>query len=171
MRRALIALLLALAIPLWAAAPRDLAWSELIPKGAPPPPEPQPLHDLSQLANVLQAESGPPAAQSSPTAPVVTALDGLLVKLPGYLVPLETGSDGRVREFLLVPYFGACIHVPPPPSNQIVHVRNEPGVQLEVLYQPYWVEGTLQVEHSSSELAEAGYRMTTSKVSPYQLEE
>ena len=171
MRRLPLVLLLALAAPLWAAEPRDLAWVEMIPKGAPPTPEAQaPVHDPAQGNNALSDESGPPAAQASPAAPVVKALDGQLVRLPGYLVPLETGSDGRVHEFLLVPYFGACIHVPPPPSNQIVHVRNEPGVQLDVLYQPYWVEGRLQVEHTSSELAEAGYRMTSSKVSPYQLD-
>jgi len=166
MRSALLALLLVLAPPLWAAGPRDLAWTEMIPDGAAPIPEALPQHDPG-----LAGESGPPAAQSAPAAPVVETLDGLLVRLPGYLVPLETGSDGRVHEFLLVPYFGACIHVPPPPSNQIVHVRNEPGVQLEVLYQPYWVEGRLEVEHISSELASAGYRMTSSKVYPYQLDE
>ncbi|GAB3464013.1 DUF3299 domain-containing protein [Azotobacter salinestris] len=170
MRRPLLLLLLVLATPLWAAEPRDLAWTEMIPEGAPSAPESQaPMHE-SQGNDGPGDESGPPAAQMSPAAPVVKALDGQLVRLPGYLVPLETDSDGRVREFLLVPYFGACIHVPPPPSNQIVHVRNEPGVQLEVLYQPYWVEGRLQVEHISSELAAAGYRITTSKVYPYQLE-
>lgn len=171
MRRLLLVLLLALATPLWAAEPRDLAWTEMIPEGMPPAPEPQaPMHE-SLGDDGLADESAPPAPQASPAAPVVKALDGLLVRLPGYLVPLETASDGRVREFLLVPYFGACIHVPPPPANQIVHVRNEPGVQLEVLYQPYWVEGKLQVEHTSSKLAEAGYRMSTSKVYPYQLEQ
>ncbi|MFC0711966.1 DUF3299 domain-containing protein [Azorhizophilus paspali] len=166
-----LVLLLVLAMPLWAAEPRDLAWTEMIPEGAPPAQEPQtPMHE-SQGDGGLADESAPPATQASPAAPVVKVLDGQLVRLPGYLVPLETASDGRVREFLLVPYFGACIHVPPPPSNQIVHVRNEPGVQLEVLYQPYWVEGRLRVEQTSSELAEAGYRMTTSKVYPYQLEQ
>ncbi|NHN75734.1 DUF3299 domain-containing protein [Azotobacter chroococcum] len=171
MRRLLLVLLLALATPLWAAEPRDLAWTEMIPEGTPPVPEPQaPMHE-SQGNDGLADESAPPAAQASPSAPVVKALDGQLVRLPGYLVPLETASDGRVREFLLVPFFGACIHVPPPPSNQIVHVRNEPGVQLEVLYQPYWVEGRLQVEQTSSELAEAGYRMITSKVYPYEMEQ
>jgi len=170
MRHLLPALLLALATPLWAVELRDLAWVEMIPKGAPPSPEAQaPLHDPAQ-GNAPADESGPAAAQMSPAAPVVKALDGQWVRLPGYLVPLETGRDGRVHEFLLVPYFGACIHVPPPPSNQIVHVRNEPGVQLDELYQPYWVEGKLRVEHTSSELAEAGYQMTSSKVYLYQLD-
>jgi hypothetical protein len=52
-------------------------------------------------------------------------LDGQNIRLPGYIVPLEVSEEGRTTEFLLVPYFGACIHVPPPPSNQIVHVKSE----------------------------------------------
>jgi hypothetical protein len=77
---------------------------------------------------------------------VVKALDGQQVKLPGYIVPLEVSEEGRTTEFLLVPYYGACIHVPPPPSNQIVHIFSEMGVRVEDLYQPYWIEGKMQVK-------------------------
>jgi hypothetical protein len=70
---------------------------------------------------------------------------------------------------LLVPYFGACIHVPPPPSNQIVHVKSEVGVKLDELYQPYWIEGALQVKASTSELADAGYQMEADKIYAYEL--
>jgi hypothetical protein len=128
-----------------------------------------PLHDLSQLADALAAEAAPAATQQSPSAPVVEALDGQAIKLPGYIVPLDVTDEGRVTEFLLVPYFGACIHVPPPPSNQIVHVTTELGVLLDALYQPFWVEGPLQVEQSSSELAEAGYQMQAETIYAYEL--
>ena len=168
MPRSLLALLLVCAAPLWAAEPRDLTWSELIPADAPPVLQPQaPLHGPTQGAGL--DESGPPAPQLAPQAPVVRALDGVLVKLPGYIVPLETEADGRVVDFLLVPYFGACIHVPPPPSNQIVHVTSELGVLLDALYQPFWVEGPLKVEHVSSELAEVGYQMAADKIYAYEL--
>lgn len=73
-------------------------------------------------------------------------------------------------EFLLVPYFGACIHVPPPPSNQIVHATSELGVRVDELYQPYWIEGPLKVEPASSELAEAGYRMVAQTIELYELD-
>ncbi|WP_312977566.1 DUF3299 domain-containing protein [Stutzerimonas nitrititolerans] len=168
MSRLLPALLLALALPV-AAEVRELQWSDLIPPGAPPPP-PVALHDLSQLADALEAEAGPAAMQQSPAAPVVEALDGVQVKLPGYIVPLDMSEEGRVTEFLLVPYFGACIHVPPPPSNQIVHATSELGVKVEQLYQPFWIEGPLRVEHASSELAEAGYRMDAQKIYFYELD-
>jgi len=165
------ALLLAplLTLSAWAADVRELTWSEMVPPDAPVATQPAaPMHDLSQLADALAAEQAPAAKQQSPTAPVVPALDGQQVKLPGYIVPLEVSEEGRVTEFLLVPYFGACIHVPPPPSNQIVHVTSELGVLMDALYQPFWVEGPLQVKNSTSELADAGYQMDASKIYPYE---
>ncbi|WP_278420200.1 DUF3299 domain-containing protein [Stutzerimonas kunmingensis] len=170
MSRLLLTLLLACAVSAHADNVRDLQWSELIPEGAPPPPPPMAMHDMSQLADALAAEAGPAAAQQSPAAPVVEALDGQMVKLPGYIVPLDMTEEGRVIKFLLVPYFGACIHVPPPPSNQIVHATSELGVRVEALYEPFWIEGPLRVEHASSELAEAGYRMQAQKIYPYELQ-
>ncbi len=165
------ALLLAPCVVLsaWAADVRELTWSEMVPPDAPVATQPQaPMHDLSQLADALAAEQAPAAKQQSPAAPVVQALDGQEVKLPGYIVPLEVSEEGRVTEFLLVPYFGACIHVPPPPSNQIVHVTSELGVLMDALYQPFWVEGPLLVKSSTSELADAGYQMDASKIYPYE---
>lgn len=172
MPRALLALLMLVALPLWAAEPRDLTWSEMIPPDAPAEvPNMKPLHDLSQMSDALSAESAPAARQDLPNAPVVQNLDGQAIRLPGYIVPLEVNEQGRTTEFLLVPYFGACIHVPPPPSNQIVHVRSEIGVKLEELYQPYWIEGAMQVKASTSELADAGYQMDAQKIYVYELQE
>jgi hypothetical protein len=168
MLRPLLLALALLATPALAEDLRILSWEEMIPEGAPPPP-PAAFHDLSQLADALAAESAPAATQQSPAAPVVQALHGQRVQLPGYVVPLEIDAAGLVREFLLVPYFGACIHVPPPPSNQIVHVRSEQGLPLDDLWQPFWIEGALRVEASSSELAEAGYRMQAQRIRPYEL--
>jgi len=170
MSRLLLTVLFALVAPLASAEVRELQWSDLIPEGTPPPPPPVALHDLSQLADALAAESGPATPQQSPAEPVVKALDGIRARLPGYIVPLAISEEGRVTEFLLVPYFGACIHVPPPPSNQIVHATSELGVKMDALYQPFWIEGPLRVEHASSELAEAGYRMDAQKISLYELE-
>ena len=171
LRPLFIALLLAplLAFNASAADVRELTWSEMVPPDAPVATQPAaPMHDLSQLADALAAEQAPAAKQQSPAAPVVQALDGQQVKLPGYIVPLQVSEEGRVTEFLLVPYFGACIHVPPPPSNQIVHVTSELGVLMDALYQPFWVEGPLQVKNTSSELADAGYQMDASKIYPYE---
>lgn len=170
MRHLLFALLLAFTPALWANEPRELTWSQLIPPDAPPQQAQQmPLHDLTQLADALAAESGPAAQQSAPDAPVVEALDQQQIKLPGYIVPLDVTEEGRVTEFLFVPYFGACIHVPPPPSNQIVHVTSELGVLLDALYQPFWIEGPLKVGRHSSEMGTAGYQMAAEKIYPYEM--
>ena len=167
MRRLLLLLLLSVSSPLWAAEPKVLTWEEMIPPDAPKiAPITAPIHDLSKLSDALSVESALAAHQQSP---VVKARDGQNVRLPGYIVPLEVSEEGRVTEFLLVPYFGACIHVPPPPSNQIVHVTSELGVKVEELYQPYWIEGPMQVKASTSELADAGYSMEADKILVYEL--
>lgn len=172
MRRLLLILLLSVAVPSWAAEPHVLSWEEMIPPDAPKvAPITAPIHDLSKLSDALAMESAPAARQPAPHAPVVKALDGKQVRLPGYIVPLEVSEEGRVTEFLLVPYFGACIHVPPPPSNQIVHVTSELGVKVDELYQPYWIEGPMQAKPSTSELAEAGYQMQADKIFVYELPE
>lgn len=170
MRQLLFALLLAFTSPLWAAEPRELTWMQMVPPDAPPPQMQQaPMHDLSQLADALAAENAPAAQQAEPDAPVVSELDGQQVKLPGYIVPLNVTEEGRVTEFLFVPYFGACIHVPPPPSNQIVHVTSELGVLMDALYQPFWIEGPLKVAAVSSEMGNAGYQMAAEKIYPYEM--
>ena len=107
-------------------------------------------------------------------AAVVPALDGKLVRMPGYALPLEQSPDG-VTEFLLVPYVGACIHTPPPPPNQIVYVRLAQAYTVENLYEPVWITGTISAEASSRQLSfvdgqapvETGYKLDGLAVEPY----
>ena len=101
-------------------------------------------------------------------APVVEALDGQRIRLPGFVVPLETDAN-EMAEFLLVPYFGACIHVPPPPANQTVHVLTADGAAYQgELFDTVWVEGRMRVEQFSNELGDAGYRIEDAEVSLYE---
>jgi uncharacterized protein len=103
-------------------------------------------------------------------APVVEALDGQTVRLPGFVVPLTTDAT-EIREFLLVPYFGACIHVPPPPANQTVYVvTSANGAYRGELFDTVWVEGVMHIERFSNDLGEAGYRIDAVRVSPYEEE-
>lgn len=104
---------------------------------------------------------------------VVGSLDGRLVKLPGYVLPLELGKKG-VREFLLVPYIGACIHVPPPPPNQIVYVRSAQPFEVRDLYTPVTVTGRMSVKGTRKMLSfvdgqagiNTGYSMEALKIQP-----
>lgn len=93
-------------------------------------------------------------------------LDGKQVRIPGFVVPLE-GDDEVVTELLLVPYFGACIHVPPPPPNQIIYVKFEKGVPLQGLWDVVYVVGELNVEMVESDLGQAGYLINGVTVEAY----
>lgn len=100
-------------------------------------------------------------------APVVEELDGKQVKLPGYVVPLELNAT-HIQEFLLVPYFGACIHSPPPPSNQTIYVVTPKDKSYAgKLYDTVWVTGKMKIEHTSKDLGDAGYRIDVSSITPY----
>lgn len=142
---------------------RELDWDALLPQdarskfqgGAPPP-----IHDY------LGGESGM-AAQQVLDFSVNKALDGNTVKIPGFIVPLDVGKDGLVSEFFLVPYFGACIHVPPPPPNQIVYVRMDKGMALDSIYEAYWITGKLKVTNKTTRLGAAAYQLAGTKVEIY----
>ncbi|MGB0466173.1 MAG: DUF3299 domain-containing protein [Pontibacterium sp.] len=101
------------------------------------------------------------------SAPVVAEMHGKMVRMPGFVVPL-TAEGQNVTEFFLVPYFGACIHVPPPPSNQMLHVTFEPGIKIEHLYDAIWVTGKLKVEKVAHELGTAGYKLDAFIIEPYE---
>lgn len=129
-------------------------------------PELESLDDYSDKAQRMYDE----LMQSLASAPVVDAMNGRMVSIPGFVVPLE-GEGQSVDRFFLVPYFGACIHVPPPPSNQIVDVHYEPGTRVESLYDAVLVSGRLTTEVFSHEMGTAGYRLEAYRIEPYELPE
>ena len=99
---------------------------------------------------------------------VVEELNGVRAKLPGFVVPLELAGEGEVKEFLLVPYFGACIHYPPPPANQIVYVKLDKPIEIESPWDPIWAIGELKTESYESDLASAGYSMAGKRIEKYE---
>ncbi len=98
----------------------------------------------------------------------VGRMEGKTVRMAGYMVPLD-GAAYRTTEFLLVPYYGACIHVPPPPPYQIVHVKAIPaeGFPLDI-QKPVWVEGTFSLQPKQSVYGEAGYSMEVRDVQAFE---
>lgn len=99
---------------------------------------------------------------------VVEDLDGMTVRLPGYIVPLDFSANAEHREFLLVPYFGACLHSPPPPPNQIVFVTANPPANVPDIYDPVWLEGTLTTGQFDSELGNSAYELSLTLIEPYE---
>ena len=98
------------------------------------------------------------APQEMPDALPRDDLDGVRVALSGYMTPLDFEAM-ETRGFLLVPYVGACIHVPAPPANQIVFVESATPVPVIDMWQPFTAIGTLRVQRLETELAESAYVM------------
>ncbi len=90
---------------------------------------------------------------------VVEDLDGERVRIPGYVVPFEYTESGKVKEFLLVPYFGACIHTPPPPPNQLVYVTADAPMDLGNQWDAIWAVGVLRTKSNMNDLGDAAYTL------------
>jgi len=142
-------------------------WEDLVPKAWDPTKR---FRDLP-LARLV--DSDPRALQRMrdmratwDNAPTDAGLDGTAIRLPGYVVPLEA-VQGDLREFLLVPYFGACIHTPPPPANQIVHVKVGKPLQGLRLMDAVWVSGTLRTQRQGSVMGMSGYAVDGAAVERY----
>jgi hypothetical protein len=146
----------------------ELEWDDLIPPDWRPDPALVALYQRGEIDDTDPRVIETRRRVAEPNPPANRALDGKRVKLPGFVVPLEVGA-GAVTEFLLVPYHGACVHVPPPPTNQTVYVRaGEEGGAPRTLFETVWVTGRLQLEPVESGLAEAGYTLHAESVEPYE---
>lgn len=166
-RRAIIAgLALAAAQPLRAFAgdqppAQTVLWGDLVPKTE---NEGTFLDTLRELNLIQQGETLPWRKQ--PPAAMVSDFNERMVRIPGYVVPLTLDGQG-VTEGLLVPYVGACIHVPPPPANQIVFLRFQEPTPQDGLWDPVWATGRFNTAAVETDLAEAGYVMTETATEPY----
>ena len=145
----------------------QIGWEALVPKGW------DPAADFRGI-NLSRMRDGDPRAilaleklrQVYDEAPLEPSMNGKRIRLAGFAVPLERQGD-EVSEFLLVPYFGACIHSPPPPANQTIHVfLKQPQKGMSTM-DAVWVSGTLTVLRAESGLGMAGYRLQAEIVAPY----
>lgn len=147
---------------------RNIQWDNLVPKDW------NPLTAIKGL-DIAKLRDGDPRADEAlsnlrnawDNAPANTALDGESVRIAGFIVPLDRQGD-LVSELLLVPYFGACIHTPPPPSNQTILVIPDKPVRGLKVMDAFWVSGTLSIAHGNSGLGKYGYQIRAQKLEPYQ---
>jgi uncharacterized protein len=146
---------------------REITWDELVPKDW------DPMKEFKGMSFGGLSDADPRAAamlkrmrEVWDNAPGNNGIDGQSVRLPGYLVPLEDSKAG-MTEFLLVPYFGACIHTPPPPSNQIVHVKPQKAPKGYRSMDTVWISGTLKLLRSDTTMGTSSYRMDAVRVEPY----
>lgn len=141
------------------AAVRDIGWEDLIPPGVP----------YSEIIGEGEMDEENdiwnPIFDENATV-LNETLDGAVIRMPGFIIPLEMDARG-VTEFMLVPYVGACLHVPPPPPNQLVVVTTQVPWPEDELWDAVWVTGTLRTELQSTELAQAGYALRATGMETY----
>ncbi len=138
----------------------DLGWDDLVPQSGG-----DTMERLRKQGVVQHGELTTPFDQDT-AAEVTTEYNGKTVRIPGYLLPLEySGHD--VVSALLVPYVGACIHVPPPPPNQLIFITAETPYRSQSMFEPVWVTGTFGTSATSTQLAEVGYTLAAEKIDPY----
>lgn len=142
-----------------AATPREITWDDLIPPGVPY------SEIIAEGEMDERNDTWRPIFDSNATK-LNAALDGAYIKMPGFIIPIDIGSDG-VTSFVLVPYVGACIHVPPPPPNQLVFVTTETPWPGDNLWDAVWVTGHMRNQLQSTDVADTGYALTADAMEIY----
>lgn len=143
----------------FANTPREVMWEELVPAGV-PYSEIIGEGEVDEINDYWRPIFDENATKLNPD------LNGAYIKMPGFIVPFEV-SDAGVHSFLLVPVAGACIHIPPPPANQIVFVTTDTPWPSEDLYEAVWVTGAMSHEIQATEIAEIGYALHADEMEIY----
>lgn len=122
----------------------------------------------AQVQNSLAAANDDRYQQALRSTRAIKKLHNKAIRIPGFVVPLAFSGKQQVSQFFLVPYFGACLHLPPPPPNQIIFVDYPKGYELESLYDPVWLRGVLKLELKQHEMGQAAYRLELFDIAPYE---
>tara|TARA_B100000767_G_scaffold35706_1_gene30269 strand:+ start:2691 stop:3203 length:513 start_codon:yes stop_codon:yes gene_type:complete len=136
----------------------DLEWTDLLPVG-------QAAYS-PKANNIIQHNQDSLLAQQPKSKGVRTDWNGQIVRLPGFVVPIEY-SGNSVKAFILVPFLGACIHVPPPPANQLVFVTTAKPYKSAGLHAPVNVIGMFGTASQSTQLADISYALSADIIKPY----
>ena len=121
----------------------------------------------SQMKSAVNQSEEDAYQQALVSTDVNENLDGAMIRIPGFVVPLEFDEEQTISQFFLVPYFGACLHMPPPPPNQIILVNAPKGIQMSALYDPFWIEGQLSTSFQENDMATSAYAMRLQRIESY----
>lgn len=136
----------------------DLNWKDLLPRGE---------DDIAgTFQGIINHDDVPLSSEQPASSGVRSDWNGMTVRLPGYIVPIEQSADG-VTAFLLVPFVGACVHVPPPPANQLVFVTSATPYPSKGLFEAVNVTGMFGVSSMRAQGAEIGYALSADRVEPF----
>ena len=113
----------------------------------------------SQIQNSIEAANQDRYQQALASTLVVAEMNDKAIRIPGFIVPVEFDDEQTITQFFLVPFFGACLHLPPPPPNQIIFIDYPEGLKLDALYDPFWISGVLKTSLIENEIATATYSL------------
>ncbi|MEG3765418.1 DUF3299 domain-containing protein [Alteromonas sp. 14N.309.X.WAT.G.H12] len=125
-----------------------------------------PLHE--QIFTALQASFDDQYQSLRHSMETVPEMNNLSVQLSGFIVPMDTGDEHEILSFFLVPYYGACIHFPPPSPNQMVYVRTPGGLKIEKINEPISVSGILQTSMFEDPMGSSAYLMDAVSITPFE---
>ncbi len=143
----------------FAASPGEITWDDLIPPGLP-------YSEIIGEGELDEANDTWLPVYDENGIKLNEKLNGTYIKMPGFIIPLETSAEG-VTDFMLVPYVGACIHTPPPPANQLVMVNSSKPWPDDELWEPVWVTGTIRTQLQSTTLGQIGYSISADDLETY----
>ncbi|MFA3791105.1 DUF3299 domain-containing protein [Aliiglaciecola sp. SL4] len=158
----------------------EIEWIELMPKSdldalLDPPDFLVEIKDGSDLDSVealsgMEQKSGNAERfqQALTSTRVIQSFDKKQIRIPGFIVPLSSDEQHRVVEFFIVPYFGACLHMPPPPPNQIIYGTFKEGIKVSQLDAAFWFEGTINIETNSNDTGTSAYAMALDNIEEYE---
>jgi len=173
-----LTMLMVFSTAVMAAKFQTLSWDDLLPKSdlealTNPPAYLADIVDGEEgdkisngVAKALSLANDDPYQRALVSTKVIKKFNKKAVRVPGFIVPLTFNAKKQATSFFLVPYFGACIHMPPPPPNQTVYIKYPKGLTVD-LYQPYWLSGILHTTIVENEMATSAYSLSLKKVAKY----
>jgi len=143
----------------FAAQAREIMWDDLLPPGLP-------YSEIIGEGEIDEVNDTWNPIYDANATKLNEDLNGAYIRMPGFIIPFDTSAAG-VTNFMLVPYVGACLHVPPPPANQLVMVNAAKPWPSDSLWDPVWVTGTLQTQLQSTKLGQTGYSIFADEMEIY----
>lgn len=143
-----------------AKTPKLIMWDDLIPPGVP-------YAEIIAEGEIDEVNDFWNPVYDENAIKLNDALDGAYIRMPGFIIPFDIGAEG-VRDFMLVPYVGACIHTPPPPANQLVLVQAKAPWPGDQLWDPVWVTGGMRTQLQSTDIGQTGYFIEADHMEVYE---
>ena len=113
----------------------------------------------NKFKNEIESDNNDRYQQALSSTRVKSVVNNAPISIPAFIVPIEFNDEQSVTQFFMVPFFGACLHLPPPPPNQTIFVNYPEGIKLDSLYDAYWISGLIKTSLVENDIATAAYSM------------